>query len=234
MSEVAIVTGGAGVLGTQIARRLHDAGHALLLVDLDERVHASAESLGAAEACVANLTSDDGVAAVLEALGPRSVSVLVNSAGITRDARLSDMDLERFGSVIDVNLLGAMRLTLALEDRLADGAAVVNMSSRAALGNPGQVNYSASKSGLVSFTRAMAQRLAPRARANALAPSLIDSPMVASMPQHVVEKLVAKIPAGRVGTPDEVADAVAYLASSDASYVNGQVLLLCGGRSVAP
>jgi NAD(P)-dependent dehydrogenase (short-subunit alcohol dehydrogenase family) len=136
--------------------------------------------------------------------------------------------------VIEINLTAAIRLTLAMEQHFAEGAAVVNLSSRASLGNFGQANYSASKAGLVGFGRALAQRWAPRVRVNAVAPSLVDTPMTQAMPPEVLAKLVAKIPAGRIGTPDDVAGIVAFLASADAAYITGQVIYACGGRTVAP
>ncbi|HVV89260.1 MAG TPA: SDR family oxidoreductase [Solirubrobacterales bacterium] len=228
----AIVTGAAGGLGGRIGERLAGAGHELLLVDLDPAVEKVAAGQGA-RAVVADLTGAEGVAAVVEAAGD-DVAVLVNNAGITRDARAAKMSEDDFAAVIEVNLVAAMRLTLALEPRYRDGAAVVNLSSRAALGNFGQANYSASKSGLVGFGRALAQRWAPRVRVNAVAPSLVDTPMTQAMPPDVLAKMVARIPAGRIGTPDDVAGIVAFLASADAGYITGQVLFACGGRSVAP
>jgi NAD(P)-dependent dehydrogenase (short-subunit alcohol dehydrogenase family) len=228
----AIVTGAAGGLGGRIGERLAAAGHELLLVDLDPAVEEVAAAAGA-RSVVADLTTAEGVAAVLDAAGD-DVAVLVNNAGITRDARATKMEEAAFAAVIEINLVAAMRLTLALEPRYRDGAAVINMSSRASLGNFGQANYSASKSGLVGFGRALAQRWAPRVRVNALAPSLVDTPMTQAMPPEVLEKMVARIPAGRIGSPDDVAGIVAFLASSEAAYVTGQVLFACGGRSVAP
>jgi NAD(P)-dependent dehydrogenase (short-subunit alcohol dehydrogenase family) len=150
------------------------------------------------------------------------------------DARATKMEESAFAAVIEINLVAAMRLTLALEPRYREGAAVINMSSRASLGNFGQANYSASKSGLVGFGRALAQRWAPRVRVNAVAPSLVDTPMTQAMPPEVLAKMIARIPAGRIGTPDDVAGIVAFLASSEAAYITGQVLFACGGRSVAP
>jgi len=186
-----------------------------------------------ARAVVADLTKPEGVDAVLDAAGG-DVAVLVNNAGITRDARSTKMEEAAFAAVIEINLVAAMRLTLALEPRYRDGAAVINMSSRASLGNFGQANYSASKSGLVGFGRALAQRWAPRVRINAVAPSLVDTPMTQAMPPEVLEKMVARIPAGRIGSPDDVAGIVAFLATPAAAYITGQVLFACGGRSVAP
>jgi NAD(P)-dependent dehydrogenase (short-subunit alcohol dehydrogenase family) len=228
----AIVTGAAGGLGGRIGERLAGAGHELLLVDLDPAVEEVAAGQGA-RAVVADLTAPEGVEAVVAAAGD-DVAVLVNNAGITRDARAVKMSEEDFAAVIEVNLVAAMRLTLALEPRYREGAAVVNLSSRASLGNFGQANYSASKSGLVGFGRALGRRWAPRVRINAVAPSLVETPMTEAMPPDVLAKMVARIPAGRIGTPDDVAGIVAFLASPAAGYITGQVLFACGGRSVAP
>jgi NAD(P)-dependent dehydrogenase (short-subunit alcohol dehydrogenase family) len=230
--STAIVTGAAGGLGGRIGERLAAAGHELVLVDLDPKVEEVAAAQGA-RWVVADLTKAEGVEAVVGAAGPE-VGVLVNNAGITRDARAVKMSEADFAAVIEINLTAAIRLTLALEGRFAEGASVVNLSSRASLGNFGQANYSASKSGLVGFGRALAQRWAPRVRVNAVAPSLVDTPMTQAMPPDVLAKMVARIPAGRIGTPDDVAGIVAFLASSEAAYITGQVLFACGGRSVAP
>jgi NAD(P)-dependent dehydrogenase (short-subunit alcohol dehydrogenase family) len=230
--STAIVTGAAGGLGGKIGERLAEAGHELLLVDLDPGVAAVAAARGA-RAVVADLTEAEGVAAVAGAAGD-DVGVLVNNAGITRDARATKMTEAAFRAVIEINLTAAIRLTLALEERFAEGAAVVNMSSRASLGNFGQANYSASKAGLVGFGRSLARRWAPRVRVNAVAPSLVDTPMTRAMPPGVLDKLIARIPAGRIGTPEDVAGVVAFLASPAAAYITGQVLYVCGGRSVAP
>lgn len=235
--SLALVTGATGGLGLRIAERLASDGHDLLLVDVTDKVsEVAAGWSGTATAVVADLTDAAGVDACVTAVDAAggSLDVLVNSAGITRDARIAKMEPAAFRAVIDINLLAAMRLTLALESRFADGAAVVNMSSRAHLGNFGQTNYAASKSGLVGFTRALSLQWAPKVRVNALAPSLVDTPMTQAMPPEVLEKLVATIPAGRIGSPDDIAGVVSFLASDQSDFVTGQVLLQCGGRTIAP
>jgi 3-oxoacyl-[acyl-carrier protein] reductase len=231
---LAVVTGAAGGLGTRIAERLAGDGYRLLLVDLDPGVEEVAARLGGT-AAVADLTSAEGVAAVeagVDAAGGR-LAALVNNAGILRDARATELSKDDFNLVIRVNLVAGLRLALGLEERFEDGGAVVNMSSRASLGNFGQTNYASSKAGLIGATRALALRWAPRVRVNAVAPSLVDTAMTRAMPPEVLAKLVSRIPAGRIGHPDDVAAMVAFLLSAESAYVTGQVVYLCGGRSLA-
>jgi NAD(P)-dependent dehydrogenase (short-subunit alcohol dehydrogenase family) len=227
----AIVTGAGRGIGRAIAERLQGE-HRVLLVDLDPGVDRLAAAMDAA-AVVADIADPDGRAAILEAVGDE-VDVLVNNAGITRDARIVKMSDEDFLAVIRVNLGAAYELTTALRDRFSDGAAVVSLASRAYLGNFGQFNYAASKGGLVGMTRALALELAPRVRVNAIAPSLTASEMTLAMPDHVREKMIAGIPMGRMGEPQEIAETVAALASPAMAYVTGQVVVACGGRSLAP
>jgi len=236
----AVLTGSAGGLGVALGRRLLEEGYTAVLVDLNPNVREVVTDLTDegfdAVACEADLSTDQGVINVVETVARlgKPLRLLVNNAGITRDARLLKMTEEQFDAVVSVNLIAAMRLTMGLDRLFAPGASVVNMSSRAALGNFGQANYVASKSAMTGFTRALAQRWAPRVRVNAVAPGLIDTPMTRAMPDDVLNKLVAKVPAGRIGSPHDVADVVMFLASPASSYVNGQVVTVCGGRSVAP
>ena len=227
----AIVTGAGRGIGRAIAERLQGE-HRVLLVDLDPGVDRLAAAMDA-DAVVADITDADGRAAILEAAGD-DVDVLVNNAGITRDARIVKMTDEDFLAVIRVNLGAAFELTTALRDRFSDRAAVVSLASRAYLGNFGQFNYAASKGGLVGMTRALALELAPRVRVNAIAPSLTASEMTLAMPDRVREKMIARIPMGRMGEPHEIAETVAALASPAMAYVTGQVVVACGGRSLAP
>jgi NAD(P)-dependent dehydrogenase (short-subunit alcohol dehydrogenase family) len=215
----AIVTGAARGIGKAIADRLAET-HDVLRVDL-------AATPGGIQA---DITNPEDRARIVEAAG--RVDVLVNNAGITRDARIVKMTEEEFLQVIRVNLGAAYELTMAMD--FADGASVVSLASRAYLGNFGQFNYSASKGGLVGMTRALALQLAPRVRVNAIAPSLTASEMTLAMPEKVLKKMIASIPMGRMGEPEEIAATVAALASPDMAYVTGQVVVACGGRSLAP
>ena len=215
----AIVTGAARGIGKAIADRLAET-HDVIRVDM-------APGDGILQA---DVTKAEDRARIVEAAG--RVDVLVNNAGITRDARIVKMTDEEFLQVIRVNLGAAYELTTALD--YADGASIISLASRAYLGNFGQFNYSASKGGLVGMTRALALQLAPKVRVNAVAPSLTASEMTLAMPEKVLSKMIASIPMGRMGEPEEIAGTVAVLASKDMAYVTGQVVVACGGRSLAP
>jgi NAD(P)-dependent dehydrogenase (short-subunit alcohol dehydrogenase family) len=221
----AIVTGAARGIGRAVADRLSVDGK-VLYVDRDPSVL----ELGG---IVADVTDAADRARILEAVDGE-ITVLVNNAGITRDARIVKMTEENFLAVIRVNLGAAYELTTAARDRFADGASVVSLASRAYLGNFGQFNYSASKGGLVGMTRALALELAPRVRVNAIAPSLTASEMTSAMPEKVLDKMIASIPLGRMAEPQEIAETIATLASPAMAYVTGQVVVACGGRSLAP
>ncbi|HKZ19956.1 MAG TPA: SDR family oxidoreductase [Acidimicrobiia bacterium] len=231
----AVVTGAAGGIGTAICRRLAEEGWRLILVDLAPALAEVAnelETLTLVRPVQADLTTEDGIQAVrsevLELGG--SLELVVNNAGITRDARLANLSGENFTLVLDVNLGAPFRLVETLHP-VMDAGAIVNISSRAYLGNFGQYNYSMSKGGLVGLTRAYALQLAPRIRVNAIAPGLIGTEMTKAIPADVREKMVAAIPMQRMGTPEEVAALVSYLAT--ASYITGEVITIGGGRSLS-
>ena len=230
----AVVTGAAGGIGTAISHRLAEEGRRLILVDLAPalaRVATELETSTTVRPVQADLTTEDGIQAVRsEVVDLGSLELVVNNAGITRDARLANLSEENFNLVLDVNLGAPLRLVETLHP-LMEAGAIINISSRAYLGNFGQYNYSMSKGGLVGLTRACALRLAPRIRVNAIAPGLIGTEMTKAIPAEVREKMVAAIPMQRMGTPDEVAALVSYLAS--AAYITGEVITIGGGRSLS-
>lgn len=229
-----MVTGAAGGIGSAISHRLAEEGRRLILVDMAPdlaRVATELETSTMVRPVQADLTTEEGVQAVrseVQELG--SLELVVNNAGITRDARLANLSGENFDLVLDVNLGVPFRLIESLHP-LMEAGAIVNISSRAYLGNFGQYNYSMSKGGLVGLTRAYALRLAPRIRVNAIAPGLIGTEMTKAIPAEVREKMVAAIPMQRMGTPEEVAALVSYLAA--ASYITGEVITIGGGRSLS-
>jgi NAD(P)-dependent dehydrogenase (short-subunit alcohol dehydrogenase family) len=233
LSGSIVVTGAARGIGRAIAERLAaNPAFAVIGVDL-------APELGLANAEMTpvqvDLTRPEGIAEVEKAVASTGLPLvgLVNNAGITRDARLVNMTDEELRAVLDVNLGAAFRLSAALADHKSDGGSIVNIASRAYLGNFGQFNYSMSKGGIVGLTRAMALSLAPSIRVNAIAPGLIGTEMAMGIPDDVLEKMVAAIPLERMGTPDEIANVVWFLLTPLSSYITGHVVVVGGGRSLS-
>jgi 3-oxoacyl-[acyl-carrier protein] reductase len=234
----AVVTGAAGGIGLAICRRLAASGATVVAVDMADRLGATVADLESSGAAVigvqADLTTESGLNAVFVSLDRAAVSLrtIVNNAGITRDARLLNMTAGDFRDVLEVNLGVAHRLIELALPRFEHGT-IVNISSRAYLGNFGQFNYSMSKGALVGLTRALALALAPAVRVNAVAPGLIGTEMSMAIPDEVREKMVSAIPLGRMGRPEEVAETVAFLASDDSAYITGEVITVGGGRSLS-
>jgi NAD(P)-dependent dehydrogenase (short-subunit alcohol dehydrogenase family) len=227
-----VVTGAARGIGRSIAERLA-ANPSFTVIGVDV-----APELALAEDIVAvqvDLTSDDGIDSVHEAVETTGMPLLgmVNNAGITRDSRLVNMTDESFQAVLDVNLGAAYRLSTDLAPLITDGGSIVNIASRAYLGNFGQFNYSMSKGGVVGLTRAMALSLAPHVRVNAIAPGLIGTEMAMAIPEEVLEKMVSAIPLDRMGTPEEIANVVWFLLTPLSSYITGHVVIVGGGRSLS-
>ncbi len=239
MTTAAVVTGAARGIGRAIAERLAADAHTMVLVDvapeLAETV-ARCEAFGVGAVPVqADLTEADGREAVGAALDSSGAvaAVLVNCAGITRDARIVNMTDEAFREVLDVNIGAAYELTRLLAPGLGEGSAIVNIASRSYLGNFGQFNYSMSKGALVGLTRALALQLAPRTRVNAVAPGLVGTEMVMTIPEDLRNRMIEAIPLGRMATPAEIAEVVAFLGSDRSSYLTGQVIVAGGGRSLS-
>lgn len=232
MNGSIVVTGAARGIGRSIAERLAaNPSFTVIGVDLAPEL-AMSEAITPVQV---DLTTDDGVAAVESAVDSAGVPLLglVNNAGITRDARLINMTDDDFSAVLDVNLGAAYRLTTTLADKMTEGGSIVNIASRAYLGNFGQYNYSMSKGGVVGLTRAMALSLAPHVRVNAIAPGLIGTEMAMAIPEDVLEKMVSAIPLDRMGSPEEIANVVWFLLTPLSSYVTGHVVVVGGGRSLS-
>jgi 3-oxoacyl-[acyl-carrier protein] reductase len=227
-----VVTGAARGIGRAIAEKMASTGPLTVVgVDLAPEL-ALSESITPVQL---DLTSADGPRVVREAVEASGAPLvgLVNNAGITRDARLVNMADDDFAAVLEVNLGAAFRLTTELAPLMSDGGSIVNIASRAYLGNFGQFNYSMSKGGLVGMTRAMALSLAPHVRVNAVAPGLISSEMSMSIPEEIRETMVESIPLDRMGTPGEIANTVWWLLTPLSSYITGEVIVVGGGRSLA-
>jgi len=248
--RVAIVTGAGSGIGLSVAERLASEGAQVVVNDLSpDRAHDAVEALRATghEAVAAPGTVADPerarliVAAAAEAFG--GLDILVNNAGLTRDAPIGRMSDEAFRDVHEVVLWGGFCMCRAAAELLrgprsappAHHRKVVNMASSVGVyGAPGTVNYSAAKAGLVGLTKALAREWADRRiNVNAVAPGLIaGTRLTDAKPADLIAQVAAKVPLGRAGTPEDVAAAVAFLGSSDADYITGQVLELHGGLEV--
>jgi acetoacetyl-CoA reductase len=171
------------------------------------------------------------VARVVDELGPPTV--LVNNAGVLRDNLLFKMSDADWDTVMNVHLRGAFLVSRACQKHMVDAGfgRIVNLSSSSALGNRGQVNYAAAKSGIHGFTKALAQEgAAKNITVNAIAPGYIDTDMVRAVPPQVLEKIVAKIPVGRLGRAEEIARGVLFLVADDAGFITGSTLSINGGQ----
>lgn len=237
MTRVAIVTGGTRGIGEAISLALKDLGYTVAAnyAGNEEKAKAFTEATGIAaykwdvgdhEATLA------GVAQVEADLGP--VDVVVNNAGITRDGVLHRMTFDNWNEVIRVNLGGCFNMAKATFPGMRERGwgRIVNIGSiNGQAGQYGQVNYAAAKSGIHGFTKALAQEGAKfGVTVNAIAPGYIDTEMVAAVPAPVLEKIVAKIPVGRLGHAEEIARGVAFLCSEDAGFVTGSTLSINGGQ----
>lgn len=236
----ALVTGASGGIGGAIARGLHAMGASVALSGTRvDPLNALAAELGErAFVTPCNLSDIDAVKALAgqasEAMG--GMDILVNNAGITRDNIFMRMSDDEWQQVIDVNLSSTMRLMKSVMRPMMKQrfGRVINITSIVGVtGNAGQVNYAASKAGIIGMTKSYAQEIATRGiTANCVAPGFIETAMTAELPDAVKEKMVGNIPAGRMGIPEEIASAVAYLASTEASYVTGQTLHVNGGMAM--
>ena len=237
MGRVAIVTGGTRGIGEAISLALQEQGRTVAanFVGSEERAKAFTDRTGIKSYkwnVADHQATLDAVAQIESELGP--VDIVVNNAGITRDGTLLKMSYEAWKEVIDVNLGGCFNLAKATFPgmRQRGWGRIVNIGSiNGQAGQYGQVNYAAAKSGIHGFTKALAQEGAKfGVTVNAIAPGYIDTDMVQAVPADVLEKIVAKIPVGRLGQASEIARGVAFLCGEDAGFVTGSTLSINGGQ----
>jgi 3-oxoacyl-[acyl-carrier protein] reductase len=238
--KTALVTGASGGLGQAIARALHAQGASVaitgmrrealeaLAAELETRAHVAPCDLSDAAAAEALIPAVEG------ALGP--IDILINNAGVTRDNLLIRMKDAEWDSVLAINLTAAFRLSrAALKGMLKRRfGRIINMTSIVGVrGNAGQANYAAAKAGMIAMTKSLAQEVASRGvTVNAIAPGFIETAMTDALTDKQKESILARVPAGRLGEPDDIAAGALYLASNEGAYVTGQTLHINGGMAM--
>lgn len=237
MAETAVVTGAARGIGRAIAARLARDGYRVLLLDRDQ---ADAEAAARALRDLGFLAASAGLdirdrGAVSEALDAHApaAQVLVNNAGIFSDKPFMSLTENDFEVMLGVNVVGSFVVAQEVLKRMPDGGRIVHIASRAVLGQRNNAHYAASKSALIGLTRTMAMELGPRGiTVNAIAPGLIDTPMLGGLSEARRAELIRLQPTGRMGTPEDIAHAAAFLASPASGFITGHVLFVDGGKSL--
>jgi len=240
-NKVAIVTGSGRGIGRAIALRLARAGASIIANDVDkgaEEVTSEILSTGKqSQAVMADVSSPQDVAKLVAAATTTygRIDILVNNAGINRDQLLIRMTDEDWDKVINIDLKSVFLCTRAVLRPMIKQrwGRIISISSIVGLiGNAGQANYASAKAGIIGFTRSVAREVASRGiTANAIAPGFIDTEMTQKLPKNQRQELISRIPSGRLGSPEDVASAVCFLASQEAAYITGQVLTVDGGMT---
>jgi 3-oxoacyl-[acyl-carrier protein] reductase len=240
VDKVSIITGAGSGIGHATAAKFAREGAKVAVCDINEAsAHKVAKEIndagGEAVHFHVDVTDKESIARMVEGVMARwgRIDTLVNNAGIVQDAQLRKMTDDQFDSVIDVNLKGVYNCTKAVVDIMLHqhSGCILNASSIVGLhGNFGQTNYAASKSAVIGMMKTWARELGKKGiRANAICPGFIETPILKSMPHKVVQMMEDKVPLGRLGRPEEIANAYAWLASDEASYINGAVIEVSGG-----
>ena len=239
--KTALVTGATGGIGAALARALHAQGAHVTLSGtreavLEELAGELKDRVSVASANLSDPESVDGLVAKAEAAAGAPLDILVANAGITRNGLLMRMKDEDWDAVIRVNLESYFRLSRAAVKGMMKrrhGRIIGITSVVGVMGNPGQTNYAASKAGMIGFSKALAQEVASRGiTVNCIAPGFIESPMTEALNEAQKGQILSTIPAGRLGTGDEIAASCVYLASAEAAYVTGQTLHVNGGMAM--
>lgn len=241
--KVSVITGAAQGIGQATAWKFAHEGAVVIVCDMKaETVDATVRTcreLGAkAEGYVVDVTDRVQVDAMVAAVKAQHgrIDVLVNNAGITQDARLVKMTIEQFDKVIDVNLRGVFHASQAVAPLMIEQGqgVILNASSVVGIyGNFGQTNYAATKFGVIGFTKTWSRELGPKGvRVNAVAPGFVETPILSTIPDKVLEHMREQVPLHRLGKPQEIANVYAFLASEEASYINGAVIEVSGGMTV--
>jgi len=237
--KVAIITGAAKGIGFATAKRFAQEGAKVIIADVNpEAVKAAADLISGSEAYVMNVTDRASIEAAVDQIMQRHgrIDILINNAGITQDARLVKITEAQFDTVIDVNLKGVFNCTQLVVPHMleAGNGAVVNAASVVGIyGTFGQANNAATKFGVIGFTKTWARELGPKGiRVNAVCPGFIATEMVKAMPENILKDIERRSWLGRLGTPEEMANVYLFLASDEASYVNGVALEASGGISL--
>lgn len=233
---LALVTGGASGMGLATVERLARDGFRVVMVDraaalvAQEAGRLAAEGL-AVEGRVLDLTDEPAVRALVQSLGP--VTALVNNAGVFDERRFGEVSSDDFRRAYEVNLIAAATLTQEVARTMPEGGRIVNIASRAYLGARNHPHYVASKAAIVGYTRASAMELAPRGiLVNAIAPGLIDTPILRALTPERLAAQLALQPTGKAGRPEDIAQAVSFLVSPQTGFITGQVLFVDGGKSL--
>ncbi len=238
--RIAVVTGASNGIGRAITKRLCNDGCFVVAVDVDELQGTQLISETGPDSCAffkCDVSNETEVRQLFKTLVKRfhRIDILVNNAGIIRDNMIWKMSGEDFDSVLSINLKGPWLLCreAAVVMKLQHSGRIINISSRAWLGNRGQSNYSASKAGLVALTRVLALELGPSGvLVNAVAPGLIDTSLVKRLPEDVRQKLLDAQPTGKMGKAEDVAHVVSFLACEETEFITGQTLYVDGGKSI--